>query len=165
LTIAHDSVERAIGAYTHIHDETGLLTADEADVFDLKGVIERSLRVAFPYGPPPNEQAVQDQVAVILSGQGVEYTRERDVAAGAVKSFKPDFVVEEMDLAIDVKYPRPTRLLPKIEEEMAADVTGYQTRWKRVLFIVYDDGQIVDVEGFRRAHVRLAGVDIIVVKH
>jgi hypothetical protein len=165
LRVVFDTVQRAIGDYVHIRDETGLITSEDSDTFDLKGTIERSLRVSFPKKAPEDELAVQDQVAVILEGQGLIYTREQDGAAGAVKTFYPDFVVEALDLAIEVKYSRPGRALRLIEEEMAADVTGFQRRWKRLLFIVYDNQQIVNVEAFRRAHMKLTGVDVVVVKH
>jgi hypothetical protein len=165
LFVVHDAVERAIGDYIHVRDETGLVTPEASDTFDLKGAIERSLRLAFPKAPPGDEKEVQRQVAVILAAQGMPFTKEQEGAPGAAKTYHPDFVVSKLDLAIEVKYSRPSRPLPQIEEEMAADITGFQRRWKRLLFIVYDDQQIVDINTFRRMHMNLTGVDVIVVKH
>lgn len=53
----------------------------------------------------------------------------------------------------------------QIQEEISADITGYRTRWKRLLVVIYDNGCIKDPYRLRSENQRLFGVSVVVVKH
>lgn len=162
---AIDSIQQAIGVYEHMLNDTGLVRLGSRQAFDIESAIQRALRPAFQSGPPRDESAVQGAMEVILQSLGIEFTREKDVAAVGAKVFKPDFVVVSDSLAIEVKYSRPGRTLAQLQEEIAADVAAYSTKWKRLLIVVYDNGLIQDPYGFRRDNMKAFGVSLIVVKH
>ena len=81
------------------------------------------------------------------------------------KAFCPDFVVEDLDLAIEVKLAKHGHNAAKIQEEITADMAAYRTRWQRMLVIIYDLGEISDPYGFRRENAKHFGVSVMVVKH
>ena len=160
-----DRIDQAIGVYENLRDDTGLVRLSAASGLDIVGAIERALRPSFRHAPPASEQAVQDAVEVILNSLGVEFERDREVAPVAAKGFKPDFTVEEFSLAIEIKLATKSHRERAIQEELAADITGYGTKWRRLLAIVYDVGVIRDPGRLRRENMRLFGVTVVVVKH
>jgi hypothetical protein len=95
----------------------------------------------------------------------VAFTREQDTAPVGARAFKPDFVIEELDLAIEVKLAKPGHSESKIQEELAADIAAYRTRWRHIIFVVYDLGVIADPDRMRRENMRHFGVSVLIIKH
>lgn len=160
-----DMCEQAIGVYEHLGKETGLISLPRKETVDIVSAIERSLRPAFRSGPPVSEKAVQKEVETILNALGVLFTREQDSAPVGPRAFKPDFVLPGLDLAVEIKLASPTHGESTIQEELTSDIAAYQTRWRHVVFVVYDNGVIADPDKLRRDNMRLFGVTVIVVKH
>ncbi len=165
IPAAMDCVDQAIGVYEHMGSDSGLVSIAAREAIDLETAFERALRPAFRRGPPENEREVQDAVENILIALGVGYSRETEVAPVGARGFKPDFTVENLDLALEVKLAKPGHGASGIQEEIAADISGYQTRWRHLLFVVYDIGVIDDPYAFRQENLRLFGVSVVVVKH
>jgi hypothetical protein len=160
-----DMVEQAIGAYEHMEKYPDLLKSQSREAIDIESSIERALRPAFRGSPPNNETEVQNAVENILNALGVEFTRDKDIASVGPRGFKPDFVVDSMSLAIEVKLASKTHSAGQVQEEIAADVTAYKTKWKRLLIVIYDNGAIADPYQMRRDNVKHFGVSIVIVKH
>jgi hypothetical protein len=98
-----DMCDQAIGVYENLRDETGLVSISHRESIDISSAIERSLRPAFRSAPPATEREVQDQLEIILNAIRVPFTREQDTAPVGARAFKPDFVIEELALAVEVK--------------------------------------------------------------
>ena len=160
-----DQVDRAIGVYELLRQGSNLTVLVSKEAIDIEGAVERSLRPAFGRAQPESERDVQDVVEIILNSLAIRFTREQESASVGGKSFRPDFVVADLDLAIEVKFTRPGHGTSKIQEEIAADISGYRTRWTRLLIIVYDIAEIADPYAFRRENARHFGVSVVVVKH
>jgi len=160
-----DCVEQAIGVYEYMKTEDGLALVRSREAIDIESAIERALRPAFRNGPPKSERAVQDAVENILNVLGVEFSRDREVAMVAAKAFRPDFVVTAMQLAIEVKLANQAHDGAQIQEELAADISAYMTKWRRLMVVVYDLGVIADPYRFRTDNQKLFGVSVTVVKH
>lgn len=165
IPAALDSIEQAIGVYEHLSRDTGLLHLPSRQTIEIEAAIERALRPSFRRSPPSQERDVQDAVEVILQSLGVQYSREKEVATVGERAFVPDFSVNDEDLAIEVKYAREGRALSSLQEELAADIAAFLTRWSRLLVVVYDHGVIADPYTFRRSHMTHFGVTVVVVKH
>jgi hypothetical protein len=159
-----DHLEQVIGAYEAMLADPSLVPALDADALDIEGALIRALRPSFKE-PPAGEKEVQEEVATILRAIGVDFTREQDTAPVGPRAFTPDFVVRSMDLAIEVKFVGPRTSVSDIQEQLAADIAGYRTRWKRLLVVVYDLGRISDPEQFKKENMKLFGVAVVVVKH
>lgn len=165
MTHARDAAEQAIGIYSQMLSDPKLMLDVSNDAMDLEVAIERSVRPTFRTGPPKDEKEVQDAVQNTLNALGITHTRDREVVSIGGKSFKPDFVIEEWDLAIEVKYARANRGPALLQEEMSADVAAYSTKWRRALFIVYDHGTIDDPYQFRIDNMRKLQTAVVIVKH
>jgi REase_DpnII-MboI len=158
--------EQAMGFYEHLRDNTGLVrlprTPESLDVVDS---IERALRPAFRSGPPSCEKDVQDQIEVILRAVGVDFTRDQEVAPVAARASKPDFVLPLLDVALEVKLANEKHSESKVQEEIMTDVSAYRTKWKRLVFVVYDTGVVHDPVKMRAENMKQFGVTILIVKH
>lgn len=165
IPTAMDSIEQAIGVYSLLQSEPGLVNLFKKESIDIESAIERSLRPSFRSTPPSNEKDVQDSVEDILNALGVVFTREKDIAPVGARAFKPDFVLESLHLAVEVKLAKKGHSASSIQEEIAADITAYRTRWKHIIFVIYDLGEISDPHLLRRENMRLFGVSVIVIKH
>ncbi len=160
-----DAVQQALGWYAQVASESPVVRSLSTASFDIEGAIVRALRLAFQAGEPAREQDVQDAVEVILRSIAVDYTREQDTAPVGARRFTPDFVVAAEDLALEVKLATEKHRASAIQEEIAADVAGYSTRWKRALFVIYDLGVIDDPERLRQENMRKLGVTLLIIKH
>ena len=69
-----------------------------------------------------------------------------------------------MNLCIEVKLLREGRR-SRIIEEISADITAYQKQYQRILFIVYDLGEIQNEVEFKRDIEAVNGVKVVIVKH
>ncbi len=165
IPAALDSIEQAIGVYEHIIEGTGLIRPNEQEAIDIEAAIERSLRPSFRRQTPSLERDVQDALEVILNALGFKFKREKESTAVGGKSFKPDFTLEDIDLALEVKLARQGHGAAEIQEEIAADIAAYRTKWKRILFVIYDLGVMDDPYRFRVENMKAFGVNVIIVKH
>jgi hypothetical protein len=160
-----DMVEQAIGVYNHLKAETGLVQLRAPEAIDIESAIERALRPSFRDLPPSSEREVQDAVENILNALGIEYVREREAAPVGPRAFYPDFTVRNLELAIEVKLATASHGASAIQEELAADISAYRTKWKHLLVVIYDSGVIVDPYQMRRENMKHFGVSVVIVKH
>ncbi len=162
---ALESIEQAIGVYEHIQSDSGLIKLNPKAAIDIESAIERALRPSFRDTQPKLEKEVQDAIENILNSLGIEFTRERDTTSVGGKYYKPDFVVESLDLAIEVKLAKIGNGVAKIQEDINADISAYRTKWKNLLFVIYDLGVITDPYKFQTDNIKLFGVSVRVIKH
>ena len=160
-----DMCDEAIGVYEHLSAGTGLVPLPQRETIDIVSAIERTLRPAFKAGPPTSEASVQKEVETILNALGVPFTREQDTVPVGAHTFRPDFILPGLDLAIEIKLARGSHSESSIQEELAADILAYRTRWQHLLVVVYDIGVIANPDRLRRANMQNFGVVVLVVKH
>ena len=155
LSILRSSLESIIGT---AGDERRALT----DFFQSR------LRAAM-MERPENEKAVQDTVEALLVGRGLQKGQEYDRETGRVKlSSKesiPDFILPPFEEAIEVKLVKDRRRVSEVGDEINADIPAYLSKYRHLLFIVYDLGQIQDEAEFRYGLEHVPNVQVIVVKH
>ena len=160
-----DMCDKAIGVYEQIANDSGLIPLPKSEALDIVSAIERSLRPAFRTAAPTTEREVQNEVETILNAVGVSFTREQETAPVGPRAFRPDFVLGELDLAIEIKLGSTSHGESLLQEELTADISAYQTRWRHTLFVIYDLGVISDPARLRRDNMRLFGVTVLIVKH
>jgi hypothetical protein len=64
-----------------------------------------------------------------------------------------------------VKLAKPSHNESRVQEELSADIAAYRTRWRHIVFVIYDLGVIADPDRLRRENMRLFGVNVLIVKH
>jgi hypothetical protein len=165
ISAAMDSIDQAIGVYEHLQSEDGLVTLMSKEAIDIEASVERALRPSFRSGPPNSEKDVQDAVENIIRTLGLDFTRDREVTPVGAKAFRPDFIVTALDLAIEVKLAKVGHGAAEIQEEIAADIAAYRTKWRHLLIVIYDLGAIHDPYQLRKSNLKLFGVSVVVIKH
>jgi hypothetical protein len=160
-----DAVDQAIGAYEQALEGSDLVNFESKDALDIETAIERALRPSFRKRPPSNEAEVQDVIEHILNAIGVDFIRDKEVAPVGPRASRPDFTIEEINLAIEVKLAKEGHGASDIQEEMNADITAYKTKWKHLLFVIYDVGVVADPHRMIRENQRLFGISVLVIKH
>jgi hypothetical protein len=113
---------------------------------------------------PKTEKEVQDAFENLLVGAQIPYSRESDRIEYSSKTYAPDFTLSAIDLAIDIKLCREPGREKTIIPEINDDILAYQTKYGNILFVVYDVGQIRDVERFAASFERHQNVVVRVVK-
>lgn len=160
-----DAVDQAIGVYEQAFEDSDLLNLRQTDALDIGTAIDRALRPSFRRSQPSTESDVQDAIEDILNAIGVDFVRDKEVAPTGPKASRPDFTVESMSLAVEVKLAKQGHEASPIQEEMNADITAYKTKWKRLLFVIYDLGVIDDPHRMKRENQHLFGISVLIVKH
>ena len=120
------------------------------------------------FSKPEKEIEIQNSVESLLLGRGLsrgtDYDRETGKFQFSGREYIPDFVIQKMNLCIEVKLLREGRR-SRIIEEISADITAYQKQYQRILFIVYDLGEIQNEVEFKRDIEAVNGVKVVIVKH
>ncbi|MFI5500984.1 hypothetical protein ACIA5E_18145 [Nocardia asteroides] len=125
-------------------------TAPEASaIIRIVKLAELSLRKTFRK-QPSNEKEVQAQFETLLHATDIQFTREMDRVVYGTKTYIPDFVVAQADLAIELKFADRSSRESEMIAEINDDILAYGTRWRNILFVIYDVGTIRDVDAFTR---------------
>lgn len=111
-------------------------------------LIKINLRPAI-YEDPKNEREVQNALETIFRVRGFDFPREKITIPYSSKTYIPDFTFESLALAAEAKLCYSKKKEKEIIDEVNADIPAYQTRYKHVIFIVYDLGFIRDVDLFK----------------
>ncbi len=139
----------------------------DSEIDNLYDFFHSKIRSAI-FTAPSREQEVQDAVELLLIGRGfekgVDYDRESGKLEFSGKEYIPDFVIKKFDLCIEIKLIR-TGKKSSIIGEINSDIPAYSKVYNRILFIVYDLGNIRDEVEFRRDIENSGNVKVIVIKH
>ena len=113
---------------------------------------------------PKREKDVQNVLEILFRARDIDYRREKITIPYSSKTFVPDFTFESLDLALEVKLCRVAGNEKAIIDEVNADIPAFQTRYKSVIFLVYDLGHIRDVGLFKSGIESNADVYVQVIK-
>jgi len=115
---------------------------------------------------PEDEKEVQDAIENLLVAKDYEYSREKVSIPYSSKYYMPDFTFDALNTALDVKICNSANDEKKIIDEINADIPAYKTKYKYLVFVVYDTGFIRDtlvfVKGIEKNN---PNVYVTVVKH
>lgn len=135
---------------------------------NLVNFIKSKLRQSI-FSRPEKEVEIQNAIEALFVGRnmtkGIDYDRESGKFEFSGKEYIPDFILLKMNLCIEVKLLREGKK-SRIIDEINADITAYSTKYERLMFVVFDLGDIRDEDEFRR-DIENAGTDIkvIIVKY
>ena len=146
------------------------LESGEIDVitrdFTVDGIaeeIETKFRTLF-HAPPEYEREVQKELEKLLTVLDIPHHREQTGIPVSVKTTFPDFTVDELSLAIEVKLIQKSEHEKRIVDEIAADIHNYSSKYSNLLFVIYDIGIIRDFEKFK-FNLEPENVCLILIKH
>lgn len=143
----------------------GKNTAPEASaIVRVLGLTEHKLRKMIRE-EPANERLLQDAVENLFIAADVEHAREIERIAYSSKSYVPDFTLKKIDLAVEIKLCHVAKREKEIIGEINDDIVAYKQGYGNLLFVVYDVGQIRDVEKFKTQFEQQDQVIVQVIKH
>ena len=127
------------------------------------------LRPAMLSGNPEAEKEVQNTIEKMLIGRGmqkgVDYDRETGRIKHSGKESIPDFVFRPLSTALEVKLIKEKSNVARIVDEINADVLAYKKGYEHVVFVVYDNGTISDVDEFKHDIEISGNTRVLVVKN
>ncbi len=140
-------------------------TAPESSaIVKVLNLVERKLRKLIRT-PPTKEREVQDALENLLIGADLAYGKETDSIEYSSKTYVPDFTLERLDLAVEVKLCSRSDREKEIIAEINDDILAYSSKYGNILFVVYDLGFIRDIERFAGTFEQHEGVLVRVIKH
>ena len=161
LQAASDQLTRADLASVY----EGKDTAPESSVIlRLINMAEHKLRKVIR-GTPSDEKEIQNAFEGLLIGADIPYSRETESIEYSSKTYTPDFTIQKIDLAIEMKLCARERREKEIIAEINDDILAYQTEYQNLLFIIYDLGFIRDKDKFCSSFEEHENVTVRVIKH
>ena len=133
-------------------------------IIKLLNIVTHKFRIFFQ-DEPKCEKDVQDNFERLLIGCDFPYLREKERITYSSKIFIPDFVSKELSLAIEIKICNTTAREKEIISEMNDDILVYNTKYKNTMFVIYDIGQIRDIEQFKGSFKAYDNIIIVIIKH
>lgn len=125
--------------------------------------LNTKLRMCFD-NPPRSEKEVQTEVRKLLVARDYIVHKEKHSIPHSAKYVVPDFVIEELNAALEVKFTDSKPKRQAVIDEISADIQSYLTKFRNILFVIYDIGTIRDALEFRRG-LEVENVKVIIVKH
>jgi len=127
-------------------------------------LVERKLRKAVRE-KPEKERQVQDSFETLLVGADIPHGRETDSIVYSSKTYTPDFSFSQIDLVVELKLCNKPEREKEIIAEINDDILAYKTKYRNLIFTVYDTGYIRDVDRFAESLEANDGVIVRVIKH
>jgi hypothetical protein len=112
---------------------------------------------------PNTEREIQDKYEDLLIGSELKYSREFPHIEYSSKQYIPDFSFSEFDLVVELKLCKSDE--KKLIGQLNDDILAYKTKFNNIIFIVYDLGQIRDVDSFKSSFEKQENVFIQIIKH
>lgn len=145
------------------------VTADKiGELNHLHEAIRANFRGLF-FDIPSSEKAVQDNFERFLLARGFKKPANFDRETGRVKvagkEFVPDFILGPLNCAVEIKLLAERASIKAVIEELNADIAAYSTKYEAVIALIYDLGQIRDVDEFESGLKLVGYTRVVIVKH
>jgi len=137
---------------------------ESSTILRVINLAERKLRKVIR-DKPSSEKEIQDAFESILIGAEIAYSRESDSIEYSSKTYKPDFTMPKINLAIEIKLCSKDGKEKGIIAEINDDILAYQTKYGNLMFVIYDLGYIRDVDRFIDSFEKNKNVIVRIVKH
>ncbi|MHB1348167.1 MAG: PD-(D/E)XK nuclease domain-containing protein, partial [Candidatus Humimicrobiaceae bacterium] len=112
-----------------------------------------------------NEKSVQEAFENLLIGAEISYSRETESIEYSSKTYRPDFVIKDIQLPVEIKLCNRKEREKELIAEINDDILAYQKKFKSIFFIIYDIGSIRDIDRFSSEFSDQQNIIFSVVKH
>ena len=98
-----------------------------------------------------------------MLANNIEYAKEFPHITYSSKQYIPDFSFEKFSLAVEIKLCKNDEkgLIAQLND----DILAYKTKFKSVLFIIYDLGNIRDIDTFKQSFEQYDDIIVQIIKH
>ena len=124
---------------------SGAHTQESSKLFidSISNMLAKAVPLACKSEKPKNETHLQDICSAILASAEEDIQREFPYVAWSFSLSKPDFSNKRTGAFIELKYLKKGQAPSKITDQIAADLTKYDTNNRTVLFVVYDPERVI----------------------
>ncbi len=112
---------------------------------------------------PTKEKEIQDKFEDLLLANDLEFSKEFPHIIYSSKQYIPDFSFEKLNLAVEIKLCKNDEKV--LIAQLNDDILAYRTKFKNILFIIYDLGNIRDIDNFKNSFDAYDDVIIQIIKH
>lgn len=112
---------------------------------------------------PSKEKEIQDKYEDLLIANDIEYAKEFPHIIYSSKQYIPDFSFEKYSLAVEIKLCKNDE--KALIAQLNDDIIAYKTKFKSILFVIYDLGNIRDIDTFKESFEKFDDVIVQIIKH
>jgi len=126
--------------------------------------IQRTLRKMFR-AKPTSEKEVQDKLEDLFNVLQLTFRREQEHVSYSNKTYIPDFTFDDISGVVEGKFCNSATKEKELIGEINDDIQAYSTKYKNLMFVVYDSGGFIrDKERFKQ-DIESKSVVIEIIKH
>lgn len=125
--------------------------------------IQRAFRKLFRE-KPAKEKDVLDKLEDLFNASQLKFKREQNHISYSSKTYIPDFTFDDINCVVEGKFCNSETREKEMIAEINDDIQAYSTKYKNLIFVIYDTGFIRDEEKFRQ-NIESNSVVIEIIKH
>lgn len=139
---------------------------EEGSVDTLKIItgIQRTFRKLFRT-KPTSEKDVQDKLEDLFNAQQLKFRREQEHIPYSSKTYIPDFTFSDINCVVEGKFCNSENREKELIGEINDDIQAYSTKYKNLIFVIYDAGGFIRDEEKFRQNIESKSVVIEIIKH
>lgn len=113
------------------------------------------------------EKEVQDALENLFIGAGLDgsFTRDQENLVYSSKTYLPDFVFKKIGVVVETKLCDDAKRERDMIAEINDDITAYKTKYRNLIFVIHDLGNIRDQDRFKASLEQNENVVVKVIKH
>ncbi len=138
--------------------------AEASEIVRILTLIDNKLRKVIR-DIPQKEKQIQDAFENLLHGADISFSREKEHIEYSSKTYVPDFTFPKLDLTVEIKMCLKKEDQKRIIAEINDDILAYKTKYSNIIFIIYDVGQITDVDRYIGSFEQAEEVIVRIIKH
>lgn len=113
---------------------------------------------------PKLEKEIQDKYHDLLIALDITHSREHPHIEYSSKKYVPDFSFVELDLVVEIKLCKESDE-KKLIAQLNDDIVAYKTNFSNIIFVIYDLGNIRDIDLFKDSFEKQDNVYVQIIKH
>lgn len=126
--------------------------------------IQRTLRKFFR-DKPTSEKEIQDKLEDLFNAQQLTFKREQEHISYSSKTYIPDFTFDDFGCVVEGKFCNSLTREKELIGEINDDIQAYSTRYKNLIFVIYDAGGFIRDEEKFKQNIESKSVVVELVKH
>jgi len=146
---------------TDVYEDNNSIS-EASELVAIINLAEKKLRKLMREAPT-KEKEVQDKYEDLLLANDIEYAKEFPHIMFSSKQYIPDFSFEKYSLAVEIKLCKSDE--KSLIAQLNDDIIAYKTKFKSLLFIIYDLGNIRDIDTFKQSFEQFDDVIVQIIKH
>lgn len=166
LEMARGILEAGIDLIKRKGIENVFASKESNEIVKIISLIDGKLR-KLVRAKPEKEKDITDALENLFIGAGLdkEFLREKIRIPYSTKTYIPDFVFERISTTVEDKLCDSEEREKELIAEINDDILAYRTKYRNLIFVVYDLGVIRDQDQFKESIEAQDNVILLIIKH